>query len=323
MKKMLFLVVVLLTLASYAFGAGESEASDASRPEFVFIVKDMTNPYYLRMKDGAVKAAEEYNVELTWLAAQFNGDIEGQIGIVESQLSRNPDALILVPMNATALIPKIRDANRMGIPVFIPDTRIEEGLAEYVSFIGLDEKDSAIQMAKFLVDYFEGSADLAILEGYRGSSTAEERLVGFREVFDAEPGINVVASITAEWDREKGLRVAEDILQAHPDIDLIVASNDEMALGAVMAVKNAGKEGQVYITGDDAITAALGALKKGELLATIDGNTDLVGYEAVKAAYNYVVEGKSVEKWIKVPSSVMVKEDVTDEYLESRGISLE
>lgn len=327
MKRVFMILLLLSVMAGVAFAGGQSEggAAEGGKPNFTYIVKDMTNPYYWRMREGADAAANELGVNLSWLAAQFNGDIEGQIGIVEAQLALNPDALILVPMNATALCPKVQEANAKDIPVINPDTRFAgDGCGEWVTFVGLDERASAIQMAEFIVDYFDGEVKLAILEGYRGSSTAEERLVGFREVFDAHDGIEVLASQTAEWDREKGLKVTEDILQAHPDVELIVASNDEMALGAIQAIKSAGREGQVLVTGDDAIPAALQALKDGELLATIDGNTDRVGYAAVEAAYRYVVEGaRDIPEWTKVPSSVMLQEDVTSEYLEGRGITLQ
>jgi len=317
MKKLIIRLLIAVTVIGTMYTNGFA----ADKKNFSFVVKDMTNPYYWRMRAGAEQAAKDLGVNFTWVAAQFNGDIEGQIGIVESQLAMRPDALILVPMNANALMPKVKEANKLGIPVINPDTRLAGG--DVVSFVGLDERSSAIQMAKFIIKHFNGKVKLAILEGFRGSSTAEERLLGFREVFDAEPGVEVLASQTADWDREKGLKVTEDILQAHPDIQLIVASNDEMALGAIQAIKSAGKTNQVFVTGDDTIPAALQALKDGQLLATIDGNTDKVGYNAVQVAYDYVVKGKrDIPEWTKVSSSVMLQKDVTDEYLKGRGIKL-
>ena len=317
MKKLIITLLIVCTV----IGTMYTNVFAADKKNFSFVVKDMTNPYYWRMRAGAEQAAKDLGVNFSWVAAQFNGDIEGQIGIVEAQLAMRPDALILVPMNANALIPKVKEANSLGIPVINPDTRLAGG--DVVSFVGLDERSSAIQMAKFIVKHFNGKVKLAILEGFRGSSTAEERLLGFREIFDAEPGVKVLASQTADWDREKGLKVTEDILQAHPDIQLIVASNDEMALGAIQAIKSAGRTKQVFVTGDDTIPAALQALKDGELLATIDGNTDKVGYNAVQVAYDYVVKGnRNIPKWTKVSSSVMLQKDVTDEYLKGRGIKL-
>lgn len=291
--------------------------------DIAFVVKDMTNPYYWRMGEGAKQAADELGINLSWTSAQFNGDIEGQIGVVESELVKQPDALVLVPMNATALIPKILEANSLGIPVLTADTRAEDGLADIVTFVGLDERQSFTGMAEYVVEQLGGEGQVAILEGFRGSSTAELRLLGMMDVFDAAPGIEVVASISADWDREKGLKAAEDILQAHPGIDAIIGSNDQMALGAVQAVKSAGMLDDILIVGDDAIPSALSALRDGELDATIDGNTDRVGYEAVVAAYELVVNGVQPPEWIVVPSSIMLSDDVTQEYLDGRDITLE
>jgi ribose transport system substrate-binding protein len=287
-----------------------------------FIVKDMTNPYYWRMGEGAKRAAKELGLDMTFISAKVNGDIEGQIGAMETEMVKSPDAIVLVPMNGTALIPKIMEANAAGIPVITADTRVEKGPAKVETFVGLDEKQSFSGMAKWVVDQLGGKGKVAILEGFRGSSTAELRLNGMKEVFAANPGIEVVASIAADWDQEKGLKAAEDILQAHPDVNAIVASNDLMALGAVQAVESAGKSDSVIVVGDDAIPSALEALRKGSLDATIDGNTDKVGYEAVMAAYHRVHDGAKLDPWIKVPSKIMTKADVTDEYLKSRGIEL-
>lgn len=313
---------LLSAAAALAIGAAAVPAT-ADDVNISFIVKDMTNPYYARMGDGAQRAADELGVNLTWVSAQFNGDIEGQIGVMEAELVKSPDAIVLVPMNATALIPKIMEANSMGIPVITADTRAEEGMADIETFVGLDEKQSFMGMAEFVVEQLGGQGKIAILEGFRGSSTAELRLEGMMEVFDAAEGIEVVASISADWDQEKGLKASEDILQANPDVDAIVGSNDLMALGAVQAVKSAGKLGEVLVVGDDAIPSALSALVAGELDATIDGNTDLVGYEAVMAAYNKVVNDAELDAWIVVPSTIMVAKDVTAEYLAGRGITLE
>ena len=285
-----------------------------------FIVKDMTNPYYWRMGDGAKAAAKDFGVNLSFVSAKVNGDIEGQIAVVETELVKSPDAIILVPMNGTALIPKVMEANSLGIPVITADTRVNDGPGKVETFVGLDEQTSFAGMAEWVVEQMGGKGKVAILEGFRGSSTAELRLNGMMDVFNAHEGIKVVASIAADWDREKGLKAAEDILQSHPDIGAILGSNDGMALGAVQAVKSAGKLDQVLVVGDDAIPSALAALTSGVLDATIDGNTDQVGYQAVKAAYELLSNGIKPKAWIVVPSSIMLAKDVTPAYLKSRGI---
>ena len=319
MKRTLTSIAAATALAAVSM-ATPSKADDVS---MAFIVKDMTNPYYWRMGEGAKRAAEELGIDLSYVSAEFNGDIEGQIAVFESEMVKGHDAIVLVPMNGTALIPKVMEANSAGIPVITADTRVDDGPANVETFVGLDEQTSFAGMAQWVVDQLGGEGKVAILEGFRGSSTAELRLMGMMQVFDANPGIEVVASIAADWDTEKGLKASEDILQAHPDVDAIIGSNDLMALGAVQAVKGAGKLDDVIIVGDDAIPSALAALRSGELNATIDGNTDLVGYEAIMAAHRHVTEGAELDEWIVVESSIMTGDDVTEEYLAGRGITLE
>lgn len=316
-------ILKFATAAVFSVGALSAPSIAQDDITMAFIVKDMNNPYYARMGEGAMRAAEELGINLSYVAAEFNGDIEGQIGVVEAQLVQGHDAIVLVPMNGTALIPKIMEANSMGIPVITADTRVDDGPAEVETFVGLDERSSFAGMAEWVVEQLEGEGQVAILEGFRGSSTAELRLLGMMDVFDAHEGIEVVASIAADWDQERGLRAAEDILQSNPEVDAIIGSNDLMALGAVQAVSGAGRSSDIIVVGDDAIPSALASLRAGGLDATIDGNTDLVGYEAVMAAYRHVVDGEELDDWIVVESTIMTADDVTEEYLAGRGIELE
>lgn len=310
-------------LATVILAGSALTSAQAEEFKLSFIVKDMTNPYYWRMGDGAKRAASELGIDMSFVSAKTNGDIEGQIAVVETELVKDPDAIVLVPMNGTALIPKIMEANSLGIPVITADTRVDDGPGKVETFVGLDEEESFAEMAEWVVDEIGGKGQVAILEGFRGSSTAELRLNGMMRVFNSYPDVEVVASIAADWDQEKGLKAAEDILQSNPDVDAILGTNDLMAMGAVQAVQGAGRSDDIIVVGDDAIPSALASMRAGGgLSATIDGNTDKVGYEAVMAAYNFVKKGAELDEWIVVPSSILEPADVTDDYLKARGIEL-
>lgn len=311
------------TLATVILAGSAFTSAQAEEFKLSFIVKDMTNPYYWRMGDGAKRAASELGIDMSFVSAKTNGDIEGQIAVVETELVKDPDAIVLVPMNGTALIPKIMEANSLGIPVITADTRVDDGPGKVETFVGLDEEESFAEMAEWVVNKIGGKGQVAILEGFRGSSTAELRLNGMMRVFNSYPDVEVVASIAADWDQEKGLKAAEDILQSNPDVDAILGTNDLMAMGAVQAVQGAGRSDDIIVVGDDAIPSALASMRAGGgLSATIDGNTDKVGYEAVMAAYNFVKKGAELDEWIVVPSSILEPADVTDDYLKARGIEL-
>ena len=253
--------IMSTTLAVAAITGAFAMPATAQDFTLSFIVKDMTNPYYWRMGEGAKRAAEELGIEMNFVSAATNGDIEGQIAVVETELVKSPDAIVLVPMNGTALIPKVMEANALGIPVITADTRVDDGPGRVETFVGLDEEESFAEMAEWVVEQIGGSGEVAILEGFRGSSTAELRLNGMMRVFDSYPDVEVVASIAADWDQEKGLKAAEDILQAHPEVDAILGTNDLMAMGAVQAVAGAGLSDQIVVVGDDAIPSALASMR--------------------------------------------------------------
>jgi ribose transport system substrate-binding protein len=121
--------------------------------------------------------------------------------------------------------------------------------------------------------------------------------------------MEIVASLTAGWDREKGLSVAQDIIQANPDLGAILASNDEMALGAVQAVKEAGKADEIYVTGFDAIDPALEAIRAGDLLATVDAVPSRMGSLSVEKALE-AINGEDLDPEYLYPIELLTQEDL-------------
>ena len=183
-------------------------AAPAKKFKVGFIVKTMDNPYYTRCAEsGAVLAADELKdyIDLEWMSAARQGDVEGQIRLMEDMIRKKVDLIILNPMGGVELIPAIEEANKAGIPVVINDTRSEGG--KFLTFVGFENRPAAAQMAEYIVEYLGGKGkaegQIAVLEGFRGHSTAEDRLVGFRDVLDKEPGIKIVASMTGDWEHSR------------------------------------------------------------------------------------------------------------------------
>lgn len=292
----------------------ERPAPPATKLRFAFIVKTMDNPYYTRMRDGAVDAAAQLSdyIDLEWMSAARQGDVEGQIRLMEDEIRKKVDLIILNPMGGVELIPAIEQANAAGIPVVINDTRSEGG--QFLTFVGFENRPAAAQMAEYIVEYLGGKGaakgKIAILEGFRGHSTAEDRLVGYRDVFDKEPGIEIVASMTGDWERSKGMSIAEDMLTSNPELKLVVGSNDEMGLGAVEAIVTAGKEGKVVTTGFDAICGALEEMANRDvMIATVDNHPDLQGFESVIAGYRHLVLKETLPPNIFVPGEIIRGDD--------------
>jgi ribose transport system substrate-binding protein len=153
--------------------------------------------------------------------------------------------------------------------------------------------------AEFLLKKLNNKGNVVELEGVPGSSSARERGEGFHKVIDKEKGIKIVAKQPADFNRSKGLSVMENIIQGHKNIDAVFAQNDEMALGAVQALKSAGLK-DVVVVGFDGTDDGLKAVKDGSMTATIAQQPVLIGQKAVETAVK-VVDGKDVKKTIPVP----------------------
>jgi ribose transport system substrate-binding protein len=145
----------------------------------------------------------------------------------------------------------------------------------------------------FVVQQLQGTGAIAVLEGIPGHETGDARLRGFRESINAAPGIRVVASQTANWERDQAFNVTQNILQAHPDITAIFACNDVMALGAVEAIAAAGREGTIRVVGFDAQDDARAAITAGRMAATIAQNPREMGRLAMLTAAR-VLAGETV-----------------------------
>ncbi|MDQ0874421.1 ribose transport system substrate-binding protein [Paenibacillus sp. V4I3] len=291
--------------------AKESPKAASKEITIGFVVKTMDNPYFQLMNKGAQKAADELGVKLVWKAGQNSTDVAAQLNIVQDLIQQHVSAIVIAPIGPEAIVPAIDKANGNGIPVVIVDTRASGG--KIVSFIGYENLSTAADMGKFVVDALLGKGEVGILEGSRGQSTTEERLQGYHKSLDKEPGIKVVASQTANYSQDQGFTVTQNMIQAHPDIDFIIGSNDEMALGAIRAIQNAGKSEKIRVVGFNATPLALQAVKKGEMLATISNHPDKEGYNSVKTALE-AVKGNAVEATQMVTTEIVTAKNV-DEFL--------
>jgi ribose transport system substrate-binding protein len=180
------------------------------------------------------------------------------------------------------------------------------------SFVGSDNYRGGQIIGQYLVKASGGRAKVAILEGIPGHETGDSRVRGFREAVGSSPGIAIVASQTANWERDQGFNVFQNILQAHPEVDTVFACNDIMALGAVEAIASAGKTGKVRVLGFDAIDDARRAILDGRMDATVAQFPDEMGRTAVETAVK-AVKGEAVPANISVRIELVTKENAERE----------
>lgn len=252
-------------------------------PHFVFLTDEL--------KDEAGKLG---NVKVVVADGQLSAP--KQIADLESAIVQGVDGIILAPVDADALAPVVKEAIAAGIPVVTVDRPVN-GVPEVLANVAADNFKGAEAQGEAVVKQFPDGATIVNLLGIPGDKTAKDRNGGAHKVLDAAGAKYVfVAEQAANFSRDKGLEVAENILTGLADVPkVIIAANDDMALGAAQAVDARGLKGKVAIYGYDGSEGALKAVKDGELAATVDQFPGLQGRTAVRTVVNFVREGTKPE----------------------------
>jgi ribose transport system substrate-binding protein len=306
MKKIVSIIMVLslMVLAACSMDSGlkddKKEKKDSVKDVKVGVsISTLNNPFFVSLKDGIEKEAKEKGMKVTVVDAQ--DDTAKQISGIEDLILQKVDVLLVNPTDSAAISSAVQSANEAGIPVITIDRSSDEGDIE--TFIASDNVAGGEMAAEYLVKELGEKAKVVELEGVSGASATRERGKGFHNIADKQ--LEVLTSQTAEFDRTKGLNVMENILQGNKDIQAVFAHNDEMALGAIEAIKAAGKD--IIVVGFDGNDDALKAVENGELKATIAQQPVLIGEEAVNAAEK-ILKGDKVDDTISVPLKLVTKE---------------
>jgi ribose/xylose/arabinose/galactoside ABC-type transport system permease subunit/ABC-type sugar transport system substrate-binding protein len=304
-------VSVALVAAAFNYRAGSTTTEEEHSLTVAFVPKALNSPFWAAMEAAAVREADASGVRLVSLAADRETDVERQYQIIENLIQQDVDAILLAPSGSKELVPAIRKANDAGIPVLLIDTRIDEAAADAVgaqvlTYIGSDNFEGGAVAGRYLAAALGGSGNVAVLEGISGHETADQRRLGFLQAIQGHPGIRVVASQTANWERALAYDVAENILQAHPDLDAIFAANDEMALGALEAIAAAQRLDEVSVIGFDAIPGALENIRSGRLLGSVAQFPGEMGRLGVAHAVAFLREGR------RPPTEVLTKVELID-----------
>jgi len=238
----------------------------------------------------AARAKDFPTLEIVYADAQQ--DNAKQVADVESFLRQRIDLLIISPNEAKPLTPIVRRAFEAQIPVIVLDREIEGDT--YTTFIGADNRVIGRAAGEYTATLLGGNGAVVEIQGLPGSTPARHRSEGFREAIAAFPGIRIVHDPVANWLREEALSQMEAALSAHPRIDLVYAHNDPMAVGAYLAAKAKGREGEMRFIGIDGLPGLDGgrqAVADGQLAATFVYPTG--GTEAVEIA-DKILRGEPV-----------------------------
>ncbi|MBN3570535.1 sugar ABC transporter substrate-binding protein [Burkholderia cenocepacia] len=268
-----FLTAALAAIAVAA--APAVHAQSAAKPKVALVMKSLANEFFLTMETGA-KEYQKHNAnqfDLITNGIKDETDTANQIRIVEQMIVSKVDAIVLAPADSKALVPVVKKAVDAGIVVVNIDNRLDPDVLKSknlnVPFVGPDNRKGARKIGDYLAKRLKAGDQVGIVEGVSTTTNAQQRTAGFQDAMKAG-GMKVVSVQSGEWEIDKGNAVAAAMLNEYPNLKALLCGNDNMAIGAVSAVRAAGKQGKVLVVGYDNINAIKPMLKDGRVLATAD-----------------------------------------------------
>ena len=263
-------------------------------------------PYYIAIGEGIKSKAKEIGYKTFMLAPQSGADIEGQMGMIQDVLTQDVDAIILSTHDEKAAAPLVKRAVNKGVAVIIVNSDIADFPTKVHGVVGYRQRPGTRKIGEYAIELVDGEATIGVIEGQPGYHSTE-RVGGFLDAIKAEKGMEVVASQPGAWNVEGGNKTAMDMLQAHPDIDMIFAANDYMAIGADKAAKALGKN-DLIILGNDGDTQALEEIYAGDWTATVNTTPFEMGEKVLEVAQDCLK--KSFDGfYVETPTEVVDKDN--------------
>ena len=254
---------------------GAADNNEATKVRVALVMKSLANEFFSNMAAGA-EAHQNDNAdsyELLVNGIKNESDLAQQVSLVEQMMAAQVDVIVLAPADSKGLLPVVKRAKDQGIVVVNIDNRLDQSILSQmgstVPFVGPDNREGARLVGEALAEKLKAGDEVAIIGGVPGAFNAQQRQAGFEDAMSAA-GITVVSSQAANWEQAKAATIAAAILSENPNVKALLCANDSMALGAVAAVRQAGKTGDVLIVGFDNISAANALVQSGEMLATAD-----------------------------------------------------
>lgn len=276
------------------------------------IVTDPANPYWFT--EGEVAKATAESLGYTASVAAHKGDTNTESTLIDTAITNKSKAIILDPANADGSVGAVKKAVDAGIPVLLVNAEInQEGLAK-AQLVSNNAQGAAIGAQQW-VEAIGDKGDYVELFGNPADNNAATRSNGYETVLSQYPDLKKVGKEVANWDRTQGYQKMQSLLQASPNIVGVISGNDEMALGAIAALKEAGKLGQVKVGGFDGSPDAVAAVKAGEMQYTVLQPVAVFSAEAVKQADNFIKNGSTgaaTEK--QLFDCLLITKDNVDKY---------
>lgn len=266
---------------------------------------------FCKLRQDSFDAKAKTDSELNVLYTDANNDVNKQLDQIDNFIAQKVDAIILMPVDYSGIVPGVTKANAAGVPVITLGIQAESGKT---TFVGSKNYDAGKLQGEFMKEKLPQNAQILYLQGQPGLYHSTERWEGFKAaLLDQRPDVKLLASLPGDYDRAKGMAVTEDWVQKFPKFDAIIAANDQMALGALQALKGANRLKGVMISGIDGTADACNAIKADEMSQSIFQNA--VGQaEKCYQTLKDILSGKPAPEFVDVPFESITKENV-DKYM--------
>jgi len=295
----------------------ESE-TDLSGLTIGYSSPSLNAPFYVVLSQYIEVYAEAYG--MTFVMADGQDDIIKQITSMEDLISSGVDIMILNPLDHKALVPAVNAAAESGVPVFIVDSQIDE-TADFVTSVQASNEGNGWLIGEWAVNTLSNSdIHTALISGSQGNPVGQAKRLGFFEGFTetqlmtrGNSDLNILAQGWGNWTLLGGIEAMEDILSAHPEVNLLVAENDAMAMGALKAIEESGKADQVLIVGYDGQKEAYELIKEGRYGATALNSPGELARLVVESVVRYK-NGQRLDKVVHTPAVLITRENVDKYY---------
>jgi ribose transport system substrate-binding protein len=270
----------------------------AEKPQIALIMKSLANEFFSTMADGAeahqAEHADQYDLIVN--GTKDESDLARQVALVEEMIARGVDAIVIAPADSKALVTVLKRAQDAGIVVVNIDNKLDDDVLQQagvtIPFVGPDNRKGARMVGEYLAQHLEAGDHVGVLEGIRTAFNGQQRRLGFEDAMKAAQ-IEIVDSQSGKWEMDIGNRVTSAMISEHPEIKALLCSNDNMALGALAAVKAAGREGDILIVGFDNISAIQDLVRDGTVLATADQHADQLAVFGIEYALQLLEDGSA------------------------------
>lgn len=303
-KIMSLLTATVLSLSILA-GCSSKVAEGEGKLKVGFMNTNLSNEFQVAMLDSAREKAKELGIELVEYDGM--GDPAKQVSQMEQLISQKVDAIVLAPYDKDALAPAVTKAKEAGIPLIIVNSTVVN-MDQALAYVGSDDTVAGVMAMEELAKAIGNKGDIMMIRGPIGNSAEVGRTTGVEKVLSSNPNIKIIVDEPADWDREKAMKLVENKIQSGVGFVGVMAQNDEMALGAQMAIEAAGKQDEIKVIGIDAIPDALIAVEEGKLIATVFQDAKTQASTALDVAVK-AAKGETIKKEYMIPFKLITKEN--------------